>query len=837
VRHPSVRRQLDPNTSCSLPTHRPSARQVVSLLALVLAPATALAQGSCSAATTVLETPNALDGAVLDSLWWDRDGAGPLPAELVIAGEFRRIGGRVVNGIARRDAVLGWQPLGAGCDGNVAALTVDGANRLVAGGNFRNAGGVAAPRIARFDGVQWSALSASPPALTDNVTALAAVGPTTLYFVTTLSSGNGPTLLRVFDGGAVANIPVTTNSSGVSGRVHDLALLPNGNILIGGSYTAIGGQAANNIAEYAPGVGVVGSFAGGVNAQVRDLDLVPGGFMAIGAFTGAGGQPARYVARWNGTAWSSYPAAGLYGQANGGGVNAAGDPVIYDGLNIREFRDGAWHPLFDLAVATTHVQGQPDGSLLIGNHTGFAQTRYGFFLSGGQVSQLADGATGVFTAAAECADGSLLCYVYGAYGTMSLTGLPAPGGFVRCGPSGWSVVPTGLRPETNVETMAQIVDILPQADGSFLVAGDFVSIGGAPIANIARFDGTAWQPVGSGIAEKVGAAVQLAGGDIVVLTLASRLARFDGAQWLTLAGPSTLNQRRALTPARDGGFFVGRSTYLEGVTTSHLERWSAQSTLTATVTLPGSLQVQRITQLRDDSVAITTTAGVLRYDGTTVQPLGALPNAWAFAVAGLPDGSIAASIRQTPPSGPTTRTTMRWDGSTWTALHPSGDAAPVALRNGDVLLVGTTFLDATRAAALARWTGGCPSASAAIASGCTAGAATLTSDAPWVGQTLRLEARGLPFAAFAVAVGSTQPANLPLASAFTTAIPGCTLLVQPDVTSLQFAANGSAQLAFAIPSTPAVVGMAFRQQFVSFAFDATLAVGATNALDLVVGGY
>lgn len=61
--------------------------------------------------------------------------------------------------------------------------------------------------------------------------------------------------------------------------------------------------------------------------------------------------------------------------------------------------------------------------------------------------------------------------------------------------------------------------------------------------------------------------------------------------------------------------------------------------------------------------------------------------------------------------------------------------------------------------------------------------------------------------------------------------------MQPDVTSLQFAVNGGAQLAFAIPNAPAVVGVTFRQQFVSFAFDATLAVGATNALDLVVGGY
>lgn len=83
-------------------------RRVAPLLALVLAPATAWAQGSCSADFTVLDIPNALDGAVLDSLWWDRDGSGPLAAEFVIAGEFRRIGGRVVNGIARRDAALGW---------------------------------------------------------------------------------------------------------------------------------------------------------------------------------------------------------------------------------------------------------------------------------------------------------------------------------------------------------------------------------------------------------------------------------------------------------------------------------------------------------------------------------------------------------------------------------------------------------------------------------------------------------------------------------------------------------------------------------------------------------
>ena len=59
--------------------------------------------------------------------------------------------------------------------------------------------------------------------------------------------------------------------------------------------------------------------------------------------------------------------------------------------------------------------------------------------------------------------------------------------------------------------------------------------------------------------------------------------------------------------------------------------------------------------------------------------------------------------------------------------------------------------------------------------------------------------------------------------------------------ALRGANAGALWLAARVPDADlnqtAVVGVAFRQQFVSFAFDATLAVGATNALDLVVGGY
>ena len=815
--------------------HRVARALFVPITAALL-PLTVRAQTPCTQGFDVLEVPNALDGALRDSLFWDRDGGGPLPAELVIAGDFRRIGGVACNGVARRDAVLGWQPLGAGCDGAVHALAIDGANRLVAGGSFVNAGGVAAPRIARFDGAQWSALAASPPALTGTVTSLVAVDATTLYYI---DGGQ----LGVFDGAAVAGIPLAPGASGVFGSVRDLARRPNGNLLIGGSFSAIGGQAANNVAEYAHGVGVVGGFAGGTNGLVRDVEVLPNGdLLAFGAFTAAGGAATGNVARFTATGWQSYPSPGFLDGVEGGGADASGEPIAFArvGINagIKRFASGAWQTIFATAMLTTHAGLQPDGSVLFGNLVGTSgpglAPAFGYFWQNGQTAALADGANGALQAVAELADGGIVAYLREVSGTPGASGLPAPGGFVRYDGAVATALPTGAPPRTALAAPGQVLAILPQPDGGFVAAGEFATIGGLPITGIARFDGTTWQPLGAGVGEAVVLATQTSDGDVVVVTQSMRLARFDGAQWVTVAPAPIGVIYSALGAARDGSFFVGRFLPA-GSPITGVDHWTAGNVLAAT--LPTSSTVNAIAAARDGALVIATSSGVLRYDGASVSVISTPNVAVATAVAVLPDGSVVANGGPTPTGGPTLRSTQRFDGAAWTPLHTNGIAQPVALRNGDLLLAGSIQLDATRSSLLARRTGSCPSTSAAIASGCATGAATLTSDAPWVGQTLRLEARGLPFAAFALAVGSTQPANLPLASAFATAIPGCALLVQPDVTSLQFAVNGGAQLAFAIPNSPAVVGAAFRQQFVSFAFDATLAVGATNALALVVGGY
>ena len=804
------------------------------LLSVLIASAAARAQSPCGNSLQTLDVPSGLEGALNDSVFWDRDGSGPLPAELVIGGAFRRVGGVVVNGVARLDAALGWQPLGGGCDDVVFSLAVDGANRLVIGGSFTTAGGVQAPRIARFDGAQWSALASPPPALTGQVTALAPRGASELHSVE--STGLG-----YFDGTSTSGLALGPASGSFSGSATDVGRLPNGDLLIAGSFSSVAGQSANNVAIYERATGIVRTLQGGANNIVRDVEMLPNGeFFAFGAFTTVGGGiAAGGVARWTGTGWQPYVSPMLLVGVSGGGVNAAGEPVAFGTAGCSQFVAGAWQPVLANAFSTTHVRPVANGSLLIGNNStiGTFSPPFGFFAQNGVATPVADGVIGTMLAAAEMPDGSIVGHLFTSVSntTTALSNLPAPGGFVRYRDGAWTVEPTGAMPTTSFGGRAQIADILPQDDGSYIVAGTFASIGGVALTGVARFDGAAWHPVGAGPGGTVNRAVQLVNGDLVVGMQDNAIRRFDGAQWLTVAPAVTGEANLGLAACRDCSFVAVRRASTPSGLSTLLDRWVG-STRTSTV-VPGAPLPQGAVELRDGAIALSASNGVMRFDGATLQTLGSLVNPNGGALDALPDGGVVANIGYGGNGTPVVRTTLRWDGATWTPLHASGFGKPIALRNGDVLVLGTVVLDLARAAAIARFATGCPSASTAVASGCATGAATLASDAPWLGQTLRLEATGLPLAAFAIAVGSTQSANLPLAGVFATAIPGCTLLVQPDVTSTQLAVAGKAQLAFAIPNTPALAGAAFREQFVHFALDPSLAVGATNALDLVVGSY
>jgi len=78
---------------------------------------------------------------------------------LIIGGNFNVAGSISAKRIAKWDGVS-WSALGTGMNNFVHALEMDSAGDLYAAGGFTNAGGVSANRIAKWDGTSWSALGA-----------------------------------------------------------------------------------------------------------------------------------------------------------------------------------------------------------------------------------------------------------------------------------------------------------------------------------------------------------------------------------------------------------------------------------------------------------------------------------------------------------------------------------------------------------------------------------------------------------------------------------------------------------------------------------------------------
>ncbi len=99
---------------------------------------------------------------------FDPDGAGAAPPELYAGGSFAASGPHAVSGIARWTG-SGWAPVGGAIGGSSSASVVtfalfdDGTGEaLYAGGGFSTAGGVPAVSLARWNGSAWSAVGSGP---------------------------------------------------------------------------------------------------------------------------------------------------------------------------------------------------------------------------------------------------------------------------------------------------------------------------------------------------------------------------------------------------------------------------------------------------------------------------------------------------------------------------------------------------------------------------------------------------------------------------------------------------------------------------------------------------
>jgi len=173
---------------------------------------------------------------------------------LVAGGSFSECDGTPASNIARWDGVA-WTSLGFGAsngvDGQVRALTVIG-GALYVGGGFAQAGGTAANRVARWDGVAWSSLgTGASNGVSGNATVLAltAIGGD-LYVGGNFTQAGGAQAGRVARWDGVIWSPLGSGTgNGVSNTVYALHAMGS-DLYVGGAFVQAGGASANRVARW-----------------------------------------------------------------------------------------------------------------------------------------------------------------------------------------------------------------------------------------------------------------------------------------------------------------------------------------------------------------------------------------------------------------------------------------------------------------------------------------------------------------------------------------------------------------------------------------------------------
>ena len=179
----------------------------------------------------------------------------PIGNRLYVGGQFTQAGGAPANRIAvyttTEEGDAGWSALGSGTNNSVFTLQAIG-DKLYVGGNFVNAGGSPADNVAAFDTTQdgdagWSALGTTVDGGFIGVSALAAIG-------TDLYAAESSVLARdkrvaVYDTtrGGNGDWVVVGTTDGTGART----LAPmNDRLLVGGSFSRAGGNGNVALARY-----------------------------------------------------------------------------------------------------------------------------------------------------------------------------------------------------------------------------------------------------------------------------------------------------------------------------------------------------------------------------------------------------------------------------------------------------------------------------------------------------------------------------------------------------------------------------------------------------------
>ena len=330
--------------------------------------------------------------------------------DIHIAGSFRDVNDVVASHVARWDGV-NWNALSNvvadGIDGDVLAVASDATGKVYVGGGFDTAGDLEIRSLARWDGTVWQGV------------------------------------------GGGMNV--------VAGRRADVLAIEvtDNDVYVAGDFSDAGGVSAENIARWdganwnALGGGLTHSFQ---NTVVFAMEEQGGAIYAGGRFTDAGGAPAANIAMWDGSTWSAlgsgtddivFTVVSLGGDIYAGGDFSSAGGVPAD--HVARWDGAVWSTVGDGFDGKVRILAVHDGAL----HAG---------------------------------------------GSFVMSGASTVNGIARWNGIAWEALDDGLQGGfVEVRALASIENLL-------YVGGQFDTAGSPAIAanNVARWDGVAWSDLGDG---------------------------------------------------------------------------------------------------------------------------------------------------------------------------------------------------------------------------------------------------------------------------------------------------------------------------------------------------
>lgn len=583
---------------------------------------------------------------------------------LYLGGTFTSAGGVAARRVARYDGV-GFSALGGGVDGRVVALEVydDGSGPgLVAAGQFGEAGGVAADRVARWDGSAWSPLGpgAGGP------------GDGDVFDLVVFDNGTGPALYASgsfperfgddwiaarFDGSDWSFAGSQVDDARPTGRalaVHDDGT--GASLFVGGNFNF--GQ---NLARLEDGRWV--DVAGRISRSVLDMvaaDGPAGGLFIGGTFSGSPAPGVNHVVRWDGSAM----------RAMGQGLN---DPVRQ--LLVGDLGDGP--RVIALGEFSAEVL---DGGVAAPGVALWDGERWAPLTTpepkGVRALTTIDGPSG------------LELYVGGDFDSTTVG--PAQG-VARLVDR--TLVPLGREWTGGVNAIAGFDDGSGEA---VFAAGAIEAVGATSLNLVGRWNGSQWTPVagffdapvlalerfddGTGEALYAGGAFESVAG-----AAASAVARTDGAGWEALPGLTGVVHAMAVYDDGSGPglYAAGVLTDIAGAGPGAVARWDGASwSRVAEAGAPafeGEVLDLAVTELDGrrllvaggafESIGAADALNVAKWDGLGWSPLGpGLPERVTAIAPFLAENPPLAAAHVVTVGGLKTARVMAWNGSAWTSL-------------------------------------------------------------------------------------------------------------------------------------------------------------------------